>query len=87
MSFHEEAGKGSWKRPSEVSKETYSDNWDAIFGKKQLSIEEKWEVFEKNKRENFVASTLLEKDVCPTCLGKLGIWDCGWYYECFTCKK
>lgn len=38
--FHEEAGKGSWKRPREVSKETYESNWDKIFGKKEKQQEE-----------------------------------------------
>ncbi len=31
--FHEEAGKGDFRRPSEVSKEQYDSNWDRIFGK------------------------------------------------------
>ena len=29
-----EAGKGSGRRPSEVSKEVVDANWDRIFGKK-----------------------------------------------------
>ena len=29
-----DGGKGSAKRPTQVSKETFSRNWDAIFGKK-----------------------------------------------------
>lgn len=33
--FHEEAGKGSFKRPREVSKEQFESNWDKIFGKKK----------------------------------------------------
>lgn len=28
------AGKGSWRRPSQVSEKTFSENWDAAFGKK-----------------------------------------------------
>lgn len=28
------AGKGSKPRPFSVDKQTYSDNWDRIFGKK-----------------------------------------------------
>jgi hypothetical protein len=28
-----------------------------------------------------------QEEVCATCLGKGGIWDCGWYYECTTCGK
>lgn len=28
------AGKGSRKRPCSVTRKIYSDNWDAIFGKK-----------------------------------------------------
>jgi hypothetical protein len=40
-----EAGKGSGRRPSEVSKEVVDANWDRIFGKKNTEagnqIEEK----------------------------------------------
>jgi hypothetical protein len=34
-----EAGKGSGRRPSEVSKEVVDANWDRIFGKKNTNID------------------------------------------------
>ena len=27
--------KGSWQRPKEITEEQFSNNWDAIFGKKE----------------------------------------------------
>jgi hypothetical protein len=30
------AGKGDKRRPAQVSQDTYSANWDAVFGKKPL---------------------------------------------------
>jgi len=35
MSYHSEAGKGSKARPVE-DKKKFEDNWDQIFGKKQV---------------------------------------------------
>jgi len=34
-----EAGKGSSARPLSISKEQFSNNWDAIFGKKDKPVE------------------------------------------------
>jgi hypothetical protein len=33
------AGKGDKRRPSQITPETYSDNWDAIFKKKKKKKE------------------------------------------------
>lgn len=33
-----EAGKGSGRRPSEVSMEQFDNNWDRIFGKKERGL-------------------------------------------------
>ena len=84
--YHEEAGKGSFKRPRDVSKEQYESNWDRIFGKKELSKEDKLEVFNKNKVENFKASTLLEKPFCTTCGNTQKVFDGGWEYDCQVCE-
>jgi hypothetical protein len=35
-----EAGKGSGRRPSDVSSEEIASNWDKIFGKKNKTVEE-----------------------------------------------
>lgn len=88
--YHENAGKGDNRRPSEVSKETYSDNWDAIFSKKQLSKEQKLEVFDKYKAENYVASMQLSglvKPFCTTCGNTRVVYDAGFEYECQVCKE
>lgn len=58
--FYSEAGKGSFSRKRDVSKEEYENNWDRIFGKK-----EKLEVFNSTKVENFKASIALDSG-CST---------------------
>jgi len=34
------AGKGSWRRPAQVSEKEVSDAWDRIFGKRPLPNKE-----------------------------------------------
>jgi hypothetical protein len=34
-----DGGKGSSPRPYSVDKETFSNNWDAIFGKKEKKVD------------------------------------------------
>lgn len=31
-------GKGTWKRPCLVDDETYTDNWERTFGKKEKNL-------------------------------------------------
>ena len=37
------SGKGSRQRPYSVNQKTFDSNWDAIFGKKKKSEEEKFD--------------------------------------------
>lgn len=69
--FHEEAGKGDFRRPSEVSKAQYDSNWDRIFGKtKVLTKDEKPEL----KR-------------CKACQGEGGCFHNGSWEECKACGE
>lgn len=58
--FYHECGKGSHKRVED--RKAIESNWDKIDWSKKVerSSEEKLEVFNKNKVENFVHSTALE---------------------------
>lgn len=62
--FHADAGKGSNQRPSEVSKETYDNNWKAIFEKKP-SVELCRRCH--NERSVYEYGELVE---CPVCMGE-----------------
>ena len=42
-----EAGKGSGRRPSEVSKEVVDANWDRIFSKKNTNVDNDIEKYSK----------------------------------------
>lgn len=44
-----EAGKGSGRRPLQVPKDQFNDNWDAIFGKKEPKPA--YEQVEKDERK------------------------------------
>lgn len=45
-------------------------------------IESNWDKIDWSKKviEN-------KEEVCPSCKGKGGCFDAGWYYECHTCGK
>lgn len=42
-----QSGKGSKRRPLSVNSQTFSNNWDAIFGSKDYDIEELEKLDEK----------------------------------------
>jgi len=44
------------------------------------------ETFEKNWDAIFGRKEA-PTQLCESCQGKGGSWDCGWYYECSSCKK
>ena len=64
--------KGSWQRPSTITKAQRDENWDRIFGKKDKLDPEQIEARES---------------VCKACQGKGGCMDAGWYYGCPECGK
>lgn len=62
--FYHESGKGSHARVRDVDAETFSNNWERIFGNKEKKQEE----------------------VCSSCKGAKGVFDCGWWYSCQQCS-
>ena len=76
MTYHENAGKGSFRRERDKSvttKEQFESNWDRIFGKKTVKIDPE--------------QVEAKESVCKACEGKGGCMDAGWYYECPECGK
>lgn len=57
-----EAGKGSGRRPSEVSREVVDANWDRIFGKKNTDVDNQIEKYSQSEKTREFHNTWLSPE-------------------------
>lgn len=57
-----EAGKGSGRRPSEVSEEVVDENWNRIFGKKNTDVDNQIEKYSQSEKTREFHNTWLSPE-------------------------